>query len=181
MQAREVDCDGSLGDYIFNEDGTPEMYETSNREEAKFFGKFFGIVISVVASPFIIQGIIDRINELRLLHLSNQDWARTFFSSYFEWKVKKLTEIEAQYSIPELFQNDSVLNQPKYRCAKSGQFLIIPFKTPSDRVFQYSVIEDWLLSHHTCPVTEENLQANQLSFDAITYDEIRYRLRAITR
>jgi hypothetical protein len=177
VQSREVDCDGSLGDYIFNEDGTPEMYETSNRKHTKFFG----IVISVAASPFIAQGIIDRINELRLLHLSNQDWARTFFCSYFKWKVKKLRDIEAQYSIPDIFQNDPILNQPKYKCAKSGQFLIIPFKTPSNRVFQYSVIEDWLLSHHTCPVTEENLQANQLSFDATTYDEIRYRLRSITR
>lgn len=116
-----------------------------------------------------------------MLHLSNQDWARTFFSSYFAWRVKKLRDIETQYSIPDAFQDDLVLSQSKYRCAKSNQFLIIPFKTPSNRVFQYSVIEDWLLSHHTCPVTEENLQANQLSFDATTYDEIRYRLQSITK
>ncbi len=127
------------------------------------------------------RGIISKINELRTTHLLNQDWARTFFSSYFEWKVRKLRDIEARYSIPDVFQNDPILNQPKYRCAESGQFLIIPFKTPSNTVFQYSVIEDWLLSHHTCPVTEENLQADQLSFDATTYDEMRYRLQAINR
>lgn len=177
VQSREVDYDGSFGDYIFNEDGTPEMYETSRCEETKFFGKFFGIVISAVASPFIIQSVIDRVNELRLLHLANQDWARTFCSFYFEWRVRKLRDIEAQYSIPGVFQNCPALNQAKYKCAKSGQFLVIPFKTPSSRVFQYSVIEDWLLSHHTCPVTGENLQASQLSFDATTYDDMRYALQ----
>ena len=180
VQFREVAHDGSLGDYIFNEDGTPKVYKTSNREETKFLGKFFGIVISVATTPLILQGVIDRINELRSSHLANQDWARTFFSSYFTWKVRKLKEIEAQYNIPDVFQSDPVLNQSKYRCAKSNQFLIIPFKTPSNKVFQYSVIEDWLLSHHTCPVTEEDLKANQLSFDAKTYDEIRYRLQTIS-
>ena len=118
--------------------------------------------------------------RLRATHLLNQDWARTFFSSYFEWKIRRLRDIEAQYNIPDIFQNDPILNQAKYKCAKSDQFLIIPFKTPSNKIFQYSVIENWLLSHNTCPVTEENLQANQLSFDAKTYDEMRYRLQAIS-
>lgn len=36
--------------------------------------------VPVAASPLIIQSVIDRVNELRLLHLANQDWARTFFS-----------------------------------------------------------------------------------------------------
>ncbi|MDR2539547.1 MAG: hypothetical protein LBC45_02910 [Chlamydiales bacterium] len=176
------DCE--LGDEdcpIFNEDGSPKMVEISNREQTKCLGKFFGIAISVLASPLILQGIIDEVNKIRSLYRANRDWARSFFSSYFAWRVKKLRDIEAQYSIPDLFQNDPILNQPKYRCAKSNQFLIIPFKTLSGRVFQYSVIEDWLLSHHTCPVTEEELRANQLSFDATTYDEIRYRLQSITK
>ncbi|MGB7128418.1 MAG: hypothetical protein WBD50_04950 [Candidatus Rhabdochlamydia sp.] len=166
---------------LFNEDGTPKMVETSQREKTKFAGKIVAIGIALKYGPSLVTRLIDTINELRATHLLNQDWARTFFSSYFEWKVRKLREIEVQYNTPDVFQNDSVLNQPKYRCAQSGQFLIIPFKTPSNRVFQYSVIEDWLLYHHTCPVTEENLQANQLSFDAKIYDEMRYRLQAINR
>lgn len=161
---------------LFNEDGTPKMVETSARQNTKFIG----IVIAVGCSPLIIKDVINKIYELRATYLLNQDWARTFFSSYFTWKIRKLREIEAQYNIPNVFQNDPVLSQSKYRCAKSNQLLIIPFKTPSNKIFQYSVIEDWLLSHHTCPVTQENLQANQLSFDATTYDEMRYRLRSIS-
>lgn len=180
-QDYNVDHEGYFDGFIFNEDGTPKMYETSAREETKFAGIVIGLSLSLAMAPVVITAAIDKINELRSAHLLNQDWARTFFSSYFKWKVKKLRDIEAQYSIPDVFQNDAILKQPKYRCAHSHQLLIIPFKTPSNTVFQYSVIEDWLLSHHTCPVTKENLQAKQLSFDATTYDEIRYRLQAINR
>ena len=179
QQCYEIGDEYSPNIPIFNEDGTPKMHETSNQEKMKYVGKVTAIIIALKYGPSLIAAIIEKIQELRANHLLNQDWARTFFSSYFEWRVKKLEDIEAQYNIPDVFQNDPVLGQPKYRCAKSGQFLIIPFKTPSNRVFQYSVIEDWLLSHHICPITEENLQASQLSFDATTYDEIRYRLRAI--
>ena len=45
---------------LFNEDGTPKMVEVSNREQTKFLGKLFGIVISAVASPFIIQNVMDK-------------------------------------------------------------------------------------------------------------------------
>ena len=176
IQDYEIGDEGCPNIPLFNEDGTPKMVETSARENTKLIG----IVIAVGCSPLIIRGLINAIYELRATYLSNQDWARTFFSSYFTWKIRKLREIEAQYNIPDAFQNDPVLNQSKYRCAKSNQLLIIPFKTPSNKVFQYSVIEDWLLSHHTCPVTQENLQANQLSFDGTTYDEMRYRLQSIS-
>ncbi|MGL4540365.1 MAG: U-box domain-containing protein [Candidatus Rhabdochlamydia sp.] len=180
-QDYNVDHEGYFDGFIFNEDGTPKMYETSEREETKFMGIVIGLSVSVVMAPHVMSAAIGKINELRAAHLLNQDWARTFFSSYFEWKVRKLRDIEAQYSIPDVFQNYPDLDQPEYKCAHSGQLLIIPFKTPSNKIFQYSVIENWLLSNHTCPVTKENLQANQLSFDPITYEEIRHRLQAISR
>ena len=182
VQGRELNTDDFLGAPLFHDDGTPQMYETSRREETKVSLAVFGFCIAMTTTPILIPELIRKINELRANYLLNQDWARTFFASYFAWKIQKLKNIESQYSIPDVLQSDPILNQPRYRCAQSGQFLVIPFQTPSHRVFQYSVIEEWLLTHHTCPVTEpeQNLQANQLSFDVTTYNEIRSRLLSVT-
>ena len=58
---------------LFNEDGTPKMVETSQRESTKFVGKVVIIGIALKYGPSLIAKLIDPINELRTAHFLNQD------------------------------------------------------------------------------------------------------------
>lgn len=170
-----VVCD-SDGMIYYNDDGTPATTEISNRE-------ITCVALAFIAIPVGVLGIMtlqDEIQKLQARHSLNHDWIRTFFSSYFEWKVIKLQSLEDKYSLSSQLQNDPILNQEKYKCAKSGRLLITPMKTPSNQVFQYSVIEKHLLENHTCPVTGQELSGDQLRFDEAAYQQIMSRVHQIS-
>lgn len=158
---------------LYNEDGTPVLAKTSVQELTV-------TALSVIAIPTALLAIGHLRHQMQEKHSLNHDWARSFFSSYFEWKITKLQTLEDKYSLPTQLQNDPILNQEKYKCAKSDKLLIIPMRTPSNQVFQYSEIEKHLLDNHTCPTTGQELSGDRLNFDEKTYRQMMARVHQLS-
>lgn len=163
--------DPTLYEYTYFDSDTREYVQTISSNLIRTIqGTFvFGIPIAF----YLISSVDARYRQ-------TQSLTKTLFPSHFSWKVNKIRELKNKYLVPQQFVNDTELNQNINKCERLASILIFPMKTPQNKIFEYDVIEEWLLDHHCCPITGINLTSDELTFDSTIFDRIRKRIYVLS-
>lgn len=133
----------------------------------------FGVLLSL---PYALIDARIYVDKIKSDYDKTKSIKKLLFFEYYTWKVRKIKQIAQEHLIPTKFENDP--NLASYKCTLTNKLFIFPFRTPQNKVFEHHAIEEYLLTHCTCPVTNLSLCSEQLIFAADIYDKIRTHIYA---
>lgn len=112
--------------------------------------------IAIFAVVIIVDNILNCIIERKNLHGGWQELFRPFFSTL--GIMNPVSRMDKHWIIPE------GVNLPdNLICYFTLDLFVCPVVTPHGIVYERKEIQQWLLTHNTCPVTFLSLHSAQLA------------------